>query len=134
MITLDMCLDYINKYGKDDRGQPVVLFPAQKRFLANLCEGKLTNTPRCFGKTLIINLYCKALDYYTDSIKWGEAEADDYISLSEMHEGIGPIRILSQHHIKDAYYMDADLAMREYNFDAEDFEETYGVKLNGKDM
>lgn len=130
MITLDMCLDYINKYSRDNCGRPVDLFPAQKRFLANLCEGKLTDTPRCFGKTFVINLYCKALDYYTDSIKWGEAEADDCISLSEMHEGVGPVKMLSSYHIQNAYNTNAKLAMREYNFDAVDFEKTYGVKLN----
>ncbi len=129
MITTDMCLDYIKKYGKDPYGRPVELFPAQKRFLANLCEGKLTNTPRCFGKTFVIDLYCKALDYYTDSIKWGETEADDYISLSEMLEGFGPVKPLSRHCIQDAYNTNAKLAMREYNFDEADFKKAYGEEL-----
>lgn len=128
MITLDMCLDYINKH---HHGQvfPIELFPAQKRFLANLCEGKLTNTPRCFGKTFIIDLYCNALDYYTDSIKWGETEADDYISLSEMHEGVWQVNILSPYYVRDAYYTNPELAMREYNFDEEDFKKAYGEEL-----
>ena len=133
MITLDMCLDYIKKYGEHPhhKGWPVELLPAQKKFLANLCDGKLTNTPRCFGKTFVINLYCQALDYYTDAIKWGETEADDYISLSEMHEGYGNLKILPEKMIRDAYYTNQKLAMREYNFDEADFEKTYGVKLNG---
>lgn len=129
MITQDMCLDYINKYCRDNVGRPIELFPAQKRFLANLCAGKLTNTPRCFGKTFVIDLYCKALDYYTDAIKWGEAEADDYIYLSEMFEGFGPVKPLSQYHIKDAYITNAGLAMREYNFDEDDFKKAYGEEL-----
>ena len=129
MITLDMCLNYINKYGRNSCGRPIELFPAQKRFLANLCEGKLTNTPRCFGKTFVIDLYCKAFDYYTDSIKWGEADADDYISLSEMLEGFGSVKPLSQYHIQDAYNTNAELAMREYNFNEVDFKKAYGEEL-----
>ena len=129
MISLDMCLNYINKYCRDSCGRLIELFPAQKKFLANLCEGKLTNTPRCFGKTFVINLYCKALDYYTDAIKWGEAEADDYICLSEMLEGFGPVKPLSQHHIQDAYNTNAELAMREYNFNEADFKKAYGEEL-----
>ena len=131
MITLDMCLDYIDKHCKPSWNSPfpIELLPAQKRFLANLCEGKLTNTPRCFGKTFIIDLYCKALNYYTDAIKWGEAEADDYISLSEMHEGAGPIHLLSQKCIQNAYDTNPTLAMREYNFDEDNFKKTYGEEL-----
>ena len=131
MITLDMCLEYIAKHGEDHYGRPINLFPAQKRFLANLCDGKLTDTPRCFGKTFVIGLYCKALDYYTDAIKWGEVDADDYISLSEMQEGFGDIKLLSENMIRDAYYTNPKLAMREYNFDETDFCKEYGVNING---
>lgn len=133
MITLDMCLDYIQKHCKDPHNNifPVELTSAQKRFIANLCEGKLTNTPRCFGKTFVINLYCKALNYYIDAIKWGEATADDYISLSEMNDGFGDVKPLSKELIRAAYNTNSKMAMREYNFDECDFEKAYKEKLNG---
>ena len=52
MITLDMWLDYIEKKVFTKSGKLIYqLTPAQKKFLGNLCEGKLTDTPRNFGKT-----------------------------------------------------------------------------------
>ena len=130
MITLDMCLDYIRnkEYGTE-------LTKAQKRFLSNLCEGKLTNTPRNFGKTFVINLYAKCLDYYTDSIKWKEVDADDYISLKETIDGFndlipnGGYIMYNKDYIVDAYKVNSELAMREYNFDEADFKKAYGEDL-----
>lgn len=91
MITLDMCLDYIeNPYSKrkpylfKEIQYPVVLSEAQKKFLGNLCEGKITSTPRNFGKTFLIKLYCECLDYYNDMTKYeSNIKYDDYISLEE---------------------------------------------------
>ena len=88
MITLEMCLDYIEHPKKfhifKDIRYPVTLSEAQKKFLGNLCEGKITDTPRNFGKTFLIKLYCECLNYYTDMVKYDpNIKKDDYISLEE---------------------------------------------------
>lgn len=134
MITLEMCLEYLKhpKYEfmfKDTYPSwlrpPIVLTEAQQKFLGNLCEGKLTNTPRCFGKTLIIKLYCECLDYYTDSIKWAETIPDDYISLQETIKscrdtfGFSPY---SERQISEALKANQEKAMQEYNFNKYDLE------------
>lgn len=128
MITLDMCLNYIQKHCKSPyfKNVPIELSPAQKKFLGNLCEGKLTDTPRCFGKTFVIDLYGKCLNYYTDSIKWGGAKADDYISLKEANEGFGELKPFSHKIVMQAYVMNKEKAMREYNFKEEDLEALWG--------
>lgn len=99
---------------------PIILTEPQKKFLKNLCEGKLTDTPRCFGKTFVIKLYCECLDYYTDSIKWYEVKPDDYISLDEAVNGFpSGAKLLDVQYVVDAYKTSSEKAMREYNFDEE---------------
>lgn len=117
MITLEMCLDYI-----DAHHCTIQLTKSQKKFLKNLCEGKLTDTPRCFGKTFIIKLYCECLDYYSDNLKYGLAVADDYISLNEFMDDFRDydVKPLSMKHIAEGYKIAPETAMREYNFEPSD--------------
>ena len=133
MITLEMCLDYIKQpfvgkrlpYLFKEIQYPVTLSDAQKKFLKNLCEGKITDTPRNFGKTFVIKLYCECLDYYTDMVKYDSSiEKDDYISLSETINAwekydINPYDIK---HILSQYDISGELTMREYNFTEKDME------------
>ena len=124
MITLEMCLDYIENKMFTKSGKIIYpLTPAQKKFLGNLCEGKLTNAPRNFGKTFLIELYAECLNYYIDQVKYTIA-ADDYISLYEMLKGYnnGDAMPLSKKSIVDAYNVNSKAAMREYNFNKEDLE------------
>lgn len=117
MITLEMCLDYI-----DAHHCTIQLTKSQKKFLKNLCEGKLTDTPRCFGKTFIIKLYCECLDYYSDNLKYGLAVADDYISLNEFMDDFREydVKPLSMKYIAEGYKIAPETAMREYNFEPSD--------------
>jgi hypothetical protein len=128
MITLDMCLDYIeNPYNKrspymfKEIRYPVILSEAQKKFLGNLCEGKITDTPRCFGKTFLIKLYCECLDYYTDMAKYDSSLKDDYISLEEVVNSWKPYGInpYSQKMLLEAYEINKEKALRDYNMPAE---------------
>lgn len=126
MITLDMCLDYIEnpkvipcifkniKY-------PVTLSDAQKKFLSNLCEGKITDTPRNFGKTFIIKLYCECLNYYTDIAKYDSSIPDDYITLEETIDSWKSHNInpYSSKYLLDAYAIHKEKMLREYNGTAE---------------
>lgn len=128
MITLDMCLDYIeNPYNKrnpymfKEIRYPVILSEAQKKFLSNLCEGKITDTPRCFGKTFLIKLYCECLDYYTDVAKYYPSIPDDYITLEETigtwkPYGFNPY---TPNYLIEAYETHKEKALREYNATAE---------------
>ena len=127
MITLEMCLDYLENHRRPfmfaDTLQPhIQLTKSQKKFLKNLCDGKLTDTPRCFGKTFIIKLYCECLDYYVDVVKYGEAVADDYISLNEFMDDFEGYKNkpLSMENIAEAYKISPEKAMREYNFEPSD--------------
>lgn len=122
MITLDMCLKYIeNKIFTKTGKQIQPLTPAQKKFLGNLCEGKLTDTPRNFGKSFLIELYAECLNYYVDQVKY-TVKPDDYISLEEMLEGYNGFAPLLNKNIVDAYDCNSERAMREYNFKEEDLE------------
>lgn len=127
MITLEMCLDYIEHHripsmSADMFRTPIQLTKSQKKFLKNLCEGKLTDTPRCFGKTFIIKLYCECLDYYSNVVKYGEATADDYISLNEFMDDFKEfdVKPLDMKYIASAYKFVPEKAMREYNFESTD--------------
>lgn len=123
MITLEMCLDYIENKLFTASGERIYpLTPAQKKFLGNLCEGKLTDTPRNFGKTFLIELYAECLNYYVDQVKY-TIQADDYISLYEMFNGTDDIVPLSISNVVDAYKVNPEIAMREYNFTEKDIEE-----------
>lgn len=122
MITLDMCLDYIEKKVFTKSGKLIYqLTPAQKKFLGNLCEGKLTDTPRNFGKTFLIEPYAECLNYYVDQVKY-TVKPDDYISLEEMLERYNGFAPLLNKIIVDAYDCNSEIAMREYNFKEEDLE------------
>ena len=86
MITLEMCLDYIKQYCRNPHNEyaPIVLSDAQIKFLGNLCDGKITNTPRGFGQTMLIRLYCRCLDYYHMMARYDEnIKIDDNISFKE---------------------------------------------------
>lgn len=123
MITLDMCLDYIEDKLFTQSGKRIyTLTSAQKKFIGNLCEGKLTDTPRNFGKTFLIELYAECLNHYVDEVKYTE-KADDYISLYEMFDGTEGILPLSISNVIDAYKINPEIAMREYNFTEKDIEE-----------
>lgn len=129
MITLEMCLDYIEhsripSMFADMFRTSIQLTKSQKKFLKNLCEGKLTDTPRCFGKTFIIKLYCECLNYYSDAIKYGGAVADDYISLNEFMDDFKELDMkpLDMKSIAKGYKIAPEIAMREYNFEPTDIE------------
>jgi len=129
MITLDMCLDYIEHPKRDPHiwGEifknkyPVVLSEAQKKFLGNLCEGKITDTPRNFGKTFLIKLYCECLDYYMDMAKYDPSIQDDYITLEEIIDSWKPYGInpYSSEYLLKAYEIHKEKMLREYNGTAE---------------
>lgn len=128
MITLDMCLDYIeNPYNKrspymfEEIKYPVTLSEAQKKFLGNLCEGKITDTPRCFGKTFLIKLYCECLDYYMDMAKYDSSLKDDYISLEEVVNTWKPYGInpYPSQMLLEAYEINKEKALRDYNMSTE---------------
>mgnify|MGYP003292969143 CR=1 FL=1 len=129
MITLDMCLDYIEHPKRDPHiwGEifknkyPVVLSEAQKKFLGNLCEGKITDTPRNFGKTFLIKLYCECLDYYMDMAKYDPSMQDDYITLEETIDSWKPYGInpYSSEHLLKTYEIHKEKMLREYNGTAE---------------
>ena len=134
MITLDMCLDYIEHprrpphiWGEIFKNKyPVILSEAQKKFLGNLCEGKITDTPRCFGKTFLIKLYCECLDYYTDMVKYDPGiQKDDYISLKEAIDSWKPYGVnpYSSKWILEMYEEYQEKALREYNGTVEYMEE-----------
>lgn len=132
MITLEMCLDYIQHHRREPyifaetMYDSIELTKVQKKFLKNLCEGKITDTPRVFGKTFIIKLYCECLDYYTDMVKYNPSiKKDDYISLTEAAEGFCEVfstSYYSRQAIIDAYNTNPEIAMREYNFAEKDLE------------
>ena len=128
MITLDMCLDYIEhpKRGHcmfEEIKYPVTLSEAQKKFLGNLCEGKITDTPRGFGKTFLIKLYCECLNYYTDMAKYeSNIKYDDYISLEETinsHMEAFHFNPYNTKWLVKTYEEHKEKALREYNSTAE---------------
>lgn len=133
MITLEMCLEYLkhpkrNFMLKDTYPSwlqpPIELTKAQEKFLGNLCEGKLTDTPRGFGKTFIIKLYCECLDYYMDMVKYDpNIKKDDYISLEETINSWKPYGIspYQPKRLVEIYNKceNPEKALREYNSTAE---------------
>lgn len=126
MITLEMCLEYIEHPNKShifkDIRYPVTLSEAQKKFLGNLCEGKITDTPRNFGKTFLIKLYCECLNYYTDMVKYDpNIKKDDYISLEETINSWRPYNT-NPYQLKrlvEAYDECGEEMLKEYNSTAE---------------
>ena len=128
MITLEMCLDYIKHpkrkpYMFKEIKYPVELTETQKKFLGNLCEGKLTSTPRIFGKTFIIKLYCECLDYYTDMAQYEtNIKYDDYISLEETINSYMEKFHFHPYDTKllvETYDVHKEKALREYNSTSE---------------
>lgn len=90
MITIEMVLRYIkeHKHNPHNENAPVCLTNPQIKFLENLCAGKITSTPRNFGKTWLIKMYCDCLNYYHDMEKYDDTiEVDDTISLKQTMDG-----------------------------------------------
>lgn len=123
MINVENLIHYIehergNYHGeKFDRnkfpyGKNVILLDTQKMFLENLVNGKVTDCPRCFGKTFLINLYAEYLNNQHDDVKYNHnIVADDYITCNEMiSKGI-----LSNEHIARAIKTNKAKAVAEYN-------------------
>lgn len=98
----------------------ISLSQSQKKLLKNLIEGKVTDCPRCIGKTFVVQLYADYLNYLTDMCKYDSSIAtDDYISgydcCLENH-------LLSYKVVKNALYKNKEKAMMEYNILAGDIE------------
>ena len=127
MITIDMVLNYINTYKRNPHNEnfPVCLTNPQIKFLENLCAGKITSTPRNFGKTWLIKMYCDALDFYHDMEKYEDyIQADEVISLKETMDGwndYGVNMYASKWTIK-SYEDNPEIFCREYNATTEDVE------------
>lgn len=127
MITIDMVLSYIytHKHNPHNEDQPVFLTRPQVKFLENLCVGKITSTPRNFGKTWLIKMYCDALDYYHDMEKYDDnIKADDIISLKETMDGwnVYDINTYASKWVIEAHEENPEKFYREYNATVEDVE------------
>ena len=87
-----------------------------------MCEGKITDTPRNFGKTFLIKLYCECLNYYTDMVKYDpNIKKDDYISLEETINSWRPYNT-NPYQLKglvEAYDECGEEMLKEYNSTAE---------------
>ena len=127
MITIDMVLKYIREHKRNPHNEalPVCLTNPQIKFLENLCEGKITSTPRNFGKTLLIKMYCDCLDYYHDMEKYeDDIKSDETISLKETMRGYLQygVHMYDNEHMMRAYECNPEVFKREYNATDEDIE------------
>ena len=92
------------------------LYDYQVKLLDNIIHGKITNTPRCCGKSFIIKGYSEYLDYLHDICKHDtHFKADDYISGEEVLNCHNPLLNINQ--IKSVFVKNPDKARREYNID-----------------
>jgi hypothetical protein len=127
MITIDMVLKYIKEHKRNPHNEalPVCLTNPQIKFLENLCAGKITSTPRLFGTTWLIKMYCDCLDYYHYIERYDDSvQADETISLKETMEGwqyYGVNMYNNSRHI-EAYEENPEKFCNEYNATAEDIE------------
>ncbi|WP_313069789.1 hypothetical protein [Lacrimispora sp.] len=131
MITYEDCINYIENilptYSPSimnwktwQSSNKISLSQSQKKLLKNLIEGKVTNCPRCMGKTFVIHLYADYLNYITDMCKYDDSiKAEDYISgydcCLENH-------LLSHKIVKNALYQNKEKAMIEYNILSDEIE------------
>lgn len=128
MISYKDCLNYIEnilpnypmslinfKVGSIPIPKNIELSDSQKKLLKNLIEGKVTNCPRCMGKTFVIQLYADYLNYVHDNCKYNsDIVCEDYISGVECID-----TPLSQQMIKNGLYQNKEKAMEEYNIPEE---------------
>jgi hypothetical protein len=127
MITIDMVMNYINTYKRNPHNEkhPVCLTNPQIKFLENLCAGKITSTPRNFGKTWLIKMYCDALDFYHDIEKYEDyIKADEVISMKETMDGWNAysVNVYADGWLVEAYKENPEKFCSEYNATPEDIE------------
>lgn len=110
--------------GKFTNGRNIILLDDQKRFLENLVFGKITDCPRCFGKTFLINLYAEYLNKQHDELKFDdEIIADDFITSDEiLSKGL-----LTKKHLANALKQNPTKAKREYNLTDEMIEKLQSI-------
>ena len=127
MITIKMVLKYIKEHKRNPHNEnaPVCLTNPQIKFLENLCAGKITSTPRLFGKTWLIKMYCDCLDYYHDMEKYDDTiEVDKVISLKETMMGYLQygVSMYNNKYLMREYECNPEAFKREYNATDEDIE------------
>ena len=105
MILANDVIEYIEKRNN------VLLFDYQKKFLANLIEGKTTRMPRGAGTSFLVEGYGKYLNHIFFRAPYSIEDFDDNIYL----EDVLPEPILSGMLLRDHYGTNPELFEREYN-------------------